>query len=660
MPRTDPAVPLALSPRRVLVVGWDAADARMVDALGATGGLPETSRLVAAGSIGELAGIGPPVGSLAWTSIATGMRPDRHGILDDVEFDPASGGWRPVSARSRQAKAIWNLATQAGLRSVVVGWKAGHPAEPILGACVDERFVGITGPIERDWPVAEGSVHPPELAAALAELRVHPSEFRGEDLGPLVPAIGEIDLAKDPRPLTLAECLARTVSTHAVATELLDREAWQFAAIRYPLLGQLAPAFLRCRPPRGEGVPESDVRRYGGVLDAAYGLLDGMLGRLRELAGAETTVILVSECGVRLGATTGDWRRPAGLVAIAGPGTRPDGLIHGANHLDLVPTVLALLGLPAGADLPGRILAEAFAVPPADRRIPSWETLPGECGRLAPAEAADPWQRHEAVRQLVALGYAESDPADEARNAAIAARAEFHRAIVHLDAFEWPQAVEPLRRVVAARPGDLHARLLLAFALSLVGGLDECRALADGLASDRRLAPFVEGIRGLIASAEGRDEDAVACLAACERDAAPSGFLLDRLGWAYLRIGRLDEAERLLRRSRELEPEGRFAPFALAGIHLDRDRPEEAVEEALRAIGRHYRWPEAHARLGIALARLGRIDEAVQALEISIAQRPTSLAHETMATLHEQTAGDPARVAFHRGRAGELRKGLEP
>jgi tetratricopeptide (TPR) repeat protein len=654
------AIPRPIAPRRVLLVGWDAADGKIVDALLAAGALPALHRMVAEGAIGELAGVGAPIAPLAWTTIATGVRPDRHGILAEVEPDAGAGGWRAVSARSRHAKALWNVATQAGLRSIVVGWAASHPAEPILGACVDERFAAITGPVEAAWPIAEGSVHPPELVETLAALRLHPSELRREELTAFVPALAEIDLAKDLRPLHLAECVARTVSLHAVATELLERQEWLFAAIRYPLLGHLAAAFLRCRPPRGEGVPEADVARYGGVIDSAYVLLDGMLARLRELAGAETTVILVSECGVRAGAVGGEWRRPAGLAAIAGPGTRPDGLLHGASHLDLAPTVLALLGLPAGADLPGRVLSEAFAAPPTDRRIPSWETLPGACGRLPAEPTPTPWEQHEAVRQLVALGYAPSDPATEARDAAVAALAELRRATVHLDAGEWRPAIEPLRRAIAARSGDLQARLMLATALIMAGGagdLAECRALADAAAADPRLAPFAEAIRGLLASAEGRDADALAHFQTCERNAPPSAFVLDRLGWAYLRLRQLDDAERVFRRSLELEPDGRFAPFALAGIHLERNRPEEAAEEALRALGRQYRWPEAHARLGIALARLGRVPEAMRAFEVSIAQRPTPLAHDCLADLVAQTLGDRERVTFHRDRASELRNG---
>src|SRR6185503_16606422 len=50
-----------------------------------------------------------------------------------------------------------------------------------------------------------------------------------------------------------------------------------------------------------------------------------------------------------------------GAVIVSGPGARRGALVHSSSILDVVPTALALLGLPSASDLPGRPIAEALA-----------------------------------------------------------------------------------------------------------------------------------------------------------------------------------------------------------------------------------------------------------------------------------------------------------
>ena len=52
--------------------------------------------------------------------------------------------------------------------------------------------------------------------------------------------------------------------------------------------------------------------------------------------------------------------------------------------LDVTPTVLHIFGLPAGADMDGKVLINAFHVQSLLPRIPSWDDVPGEDGRHAP------------------------------------------------------------------------------------------------------------------------------------------------------------------------------------------------------------------------------------------------------------------------------------
>ena len=57
---------------RVLLVGWDAADWKVIQPLLDAGGMPNLARLIAGGVRGNLATIYPVLSPMLWTSIATG------------------------------------------------------------------------------------------------------------------------------------------------------------------------------------------------------------------------------------------------------------------------------------------------------------------------------------------------------------------------------------------------------------------------------------------------------------------------------------------------------------------------------------------------------------------------------------------------------------
>src|SRR5215470_19233929 len=92
--------------KKVLLIGWDAADWKVINPLLDLGLMPALNDLVNNGVMGNLATLTPILSPLLWTSIATGKRADKHGILGFVEPDPVTGKLRPVSSTSRQGKAI--------------------------------------------------------------------------------------------------------------------------------------------------------------------------------------------------------------------------------------------------------------------------------------------------------------------------------------------------------------------------------------------------------------------------------------------------------------------------------------------------------------------------------------------------------------------------
>jgi hypothetical protein len=89
---------------------------------------------------------------------------------------------------------------------------------------------------------------------------------------------------------------------------------------------------------------------------------------------------------------------------MAGPGVAPAGRLRKAHVLDVAPTVLHLMGLPAAADMLGRVLVEALS--PGIReelpRIESWE--PVGAPRAVADVPVDPAGDAERLERLSAAG----------------------------------------------------------------------------------------------------------------------------------------------------------------------------------------------------------------------------------------------------------------
>jgi predicted AlkP superfamily phosphohydrolase/phosphomutase len=124
-------VPILQSRRKILLIGWDAADWNVALPLVEAGKMPALKRLMDQSAWGKLATLNPVLSPMLWTSIATGKRAWKHGIHGFSEPCPSSGGIRPITNLSRKAKAVWNIFNQNDFRNHVIGWWPSHPAEPI-------------------------------------------------------------------------------------------------------------------------------------------------------------------------------------------------------------------------------------------------------------------------------------------------------------------------------------------------------------------------------------------------------------------------------------------------------------------------------------------------------------------------------------------------
>ena len=402
--------------KKILVIGWDAADWEMIDPLLESGQMPALARLIKGGVRGNLATLQPVLSPMLWTSIATGKRADKHGICGFTEPLPDASGIGPVQSTSRKCKAIWNILGQNDLKSNVVGWFATNPAEPINGVMVTDQF--LRPPLKGNVPdlVAPETVYPPKYAEPAAALRVSAESLTAGDLLPFIPRLAEIDLKEDKRPVKLARRLARAASVQNVATALIQSEPWNLMCVYYDAIDQFGHEFMPYHPPRMKGVSERDFELYQEVMRGCYRFHDMMLHSLLQYVDAGTTVMLMSdhgyECGHRrpsLNDSKEDpegCHRPFGVVCLNGPGIKKNERLFGASILDVTPTILSLFGLPIGSDMDGRPWLEALETPVKPERIFSWEGVGDDrAGLHTEAVRQDPAQAAQAIEQLVELGY---------------------------------------------------------------------------------------------------------------------------------------------------------------------------------------------------------------------------------------------------------------
>ncbi len=667
---------------RLLLVGWDAADWKVIDPLLARGEMPHLAGILAGGVRGNLATIYPPLSPMLWTSIATGKRPPSHGILGFHEPTDDGLSVRPISNLGRKTKALWNILNQQGKRSIVVGWWPSHPAEPIRGAMVSEHFKLFPGQ-DPASPLPTGTVWPPAWAERLADLRVRPTEITGEILQLFVPEYQRVDQATDKSLHDLAELIAEAMSIHAAATELIENEPWDFAAVYHVGIDHFSHRFMRYHAGKSAPGGETDPALYRHVVVNAYRYHDLMLGRMLALAGPDCAVMVVSDHGFHSDRLLPDYipaeaagpsveHRHFGIIALRAPGVMRGERIYGASVLDIAPTILDLFGVAAGADMHGKVLLNALEEPRPLPPVPSWDEIPGEDGRHPPEWRYDSEAFAESLRQLVALGYVTPPPAD-ARKAVDDCLAEnrYNLARAHMDAGRPDLGAEVLRELIAADPeqGRYHqhlfqcalqmgeageaGRVLEAFETAVTGFAPRAaselqRRRAERADEDlvyRRPADRREQYerRELAEKAAGFTQSRLMmrCRSALleTRTAAQKGTArtwLEELAGSpgagrslalflaegYMRLRDHERALHFAHRARRADAEDWQAISLEAQIHLAAGRFAESADCAIESLSLIYSQPRLHYTLAVALRRLGDEGRAMECLRAALKQMP--------------------------------------
>ena len=435
---TDPAVGAAVARtraahpelfrRKIALLGFDSCDPDLVEQYVREGKLPHFARLLREGAHGALQTIQPMLSPVVWTSIATGMTPQRHGILDFFRNTPA--GLVPFSSKQRQADTVWELLSSQGEKVGVVGWLCTWPAEKVNGFMVTERVgqlafefgtQNVDTSSQRTWPES--------LAADIADERVDPATLPLSNIRPFLD-ITEAEYRAaylpdfDPRNAVgnLRLTLATAETFRNVGERLHAEEKPRFFACYFEAMDAISHLFMPYAPPKTRHVPADLYLKYRTAVEANYIWHDRVLGEFMDQCDADTTLIVVSDHGFKNGdyrleggsgfqdKTGAMWHRNYGVFYAWGNGVIPGATVAGAHVYDIAPTILASMGYPVPDEMRGKVLVDAFEGGIPFETVPTYrgEARRDEMAKLM-AEEGEPQARspeeEDAMKRLDSLGY---------------------------------------------------------------------------------------------------------------------------------------------------------------------------------------------------------------------------------------------------------------
>ncbi|WP_276261485.1 alkaline phosphatase family protein [Haloglomus litoreum] len=140
---------------RAFVLGLDGVPWNLLERWASAGELPNFGRLLTEGAAGPLESTTPATTALAWPSLATGVRPDRHGSYGFRRLQP-DYTHRMTTSDDITATPLWERLSPA----VVANVPMTYPAQPIDGELVS----GMMTP-----RLDERATHPSSLAETVRE-----------------------------------------------------------------------------------------------------------------------------------------------------------------------------------------------------------------------------------------------------------------------------------------------------------------------------------------------------------------------------------------------------------------------------------------------------------------------------------------------------------
>ena len=400
------------------------------------GKVPHLASLIEKGVGGKLATEVPTYSPRLWTSIATGVLAEDHGVLNFLEEDEHGNRLRdglPFTSNCRKVPAVWGIAADNHRNVDSVAWWVSWPAEKIDNGRIVASYAAQAQAAILWKPLLweEGIprlTYPDSLQDDISALL-----DEGKPKGPLVQEYNKRFGAISPdwkvpfRDDTFLRGTFHADRTHQKIFNNLQNtgRSADLRMLYFALPDVAGHFFWKYREPEAfrYPVPEKMSDRMGGRIDKAYMQVDEWIGEVIANAPENARFLIISDHGMEAANVTepGNYqsgaheRGPPGIFILAGPGVKQQGLLGTGKRkvgwiYDIAPFMLDLLSLAPGSYMEGKTLRYLMT----DEWIANHPPLAGVDYRQGFREATAPEEPGEGLGEvfidnLNQLGYVDDE-----------------------------------------------------------------------------------------------------------------------------------------------------------------------------------------------------------------------------------------------------------
>ena len=387
---------------KLLLIAVDGVSFSLLERWGAQGDLPTLKKLMEGGCCGLCVPFSPSNSAVIWTSVMTGMNPEKHGIDSFIYYRMGERlikktvvkkvlklGLRPLfrwlksreyirdipfSLSSVQQKMLWEIFAQEGRSVGIINWWHSWPACEVPGFMISDRV--------HYWRLTERGKHAgtpdahltypdsllDEVLKRVADPLALPFEVYAQFMKVSEREVEEKKNSHYQRHQLMSEfkyLYSIDESVRRLALFCL-KEFFQpdFLTLYFRGIDIISHCALKYMPEnRDSQITDREIEQFGDTVHRYYCYMDSVIEELINTVSTDTTIMLVSDHGFERepdGRFGHRKTKPPGLLMLQGNSIKQKLRIENVSLYDVAPTLLYLGGLPVSKAMDGRILTECI------------------------------------------------------------------------------------------------------------------------------------------------------------------------------------------------------------------------------------------------------------------------------------------------------------